>query len=61
MMLTKQKVLKSFKQLPDEFSIDEAIDKLIVLQKVEKAEAEIKEGKGFSTAEAKKKLKKWLN
>ena len=60
-MLTKQTVIKSFKEMPDEFSLDEAVDKLILMNKVQKAEAEIKEGKGLSTEQAKKKLKQWLN
>lgn len=47
--------------MPEEFSIDDAIGKLIVIHKIQSAEAEIKSGKGLSTQEAKKKLKKWLN
>jgi hypothetical protein len=60
-MLIKQEVLKSFKEMPDEFSIDDAVDKLIVINKIQKAEAEIKAGKGLTTNQAMKKLKKWLN
>ncbi|MDE3142672.1 MAG: hypothetical protein KGL19_00865 [Bacteroidota bacterium] len=60
-MLAKQKVLKSFKEMPEQFSIDDAIDKLIVIHKIQSAESEIKNGKGLTTVEAKKKLKKWLN
>ena len=52
--------MKTLKEMPDEFSMDEAIDKLIVLNKIEKARNEIKEGKGLSTKEAEKKLQKWL-
>ncbi len=39
--------------MPNEFSIDDAINKLIVINKIQKAELEIKEGKGLSTTEAK--------
>lgn len=59
-MLVKQTVIKSFNEMPNEFSIDDAIDKLIVINKIHKAELEIKEGKGLSTTQAKEKLKKWL-
>ena len=59
-MLVKKQVMKTLKEMPDEFSMDEAIDKLIVLNKIEKARIEIKEGKGLSTKEAEKKLQKWL-
>ena len=60
-MLLKKEVLKTLKELPDEFSVDEAIDRLILLHKINKARAEIKQGKGVTTEQAKKKLKKWLN
>ena len=59
-MLVKKQVMKTLKEMPDEFSMDEAIEKLIVLNKIEKARKEIKDGKGLSTKEAEKKLQKWL-
>ena len=59
-MLVKKQVMKTLKDMPDEFSMDEAIEKLIVLNKIEKARKEIKEGKGLSTKDAEKKLQKWL-
>lgn len=59
-MLVKKQVIKTLKEMPDEFSMDEAIEKLIVLNKIEKARNEIKAGKGLSTREAEKKLQKWL-
>ncbi len=60
-MLLEKDVLKSLRELPDEFSVDEAIDRLVLLHKIEKGKKEIKKGKGLSTVQAKKKLKKWLN
>ena len=60
-MLLKKEVLKSLKELPDEFSVDEAIDRLILLHKINRGREEIKQGKGLTTEQAKKKLKKWLN
>ncbi len=59
-MLVKKQVMKTLKEMPDEFSMDEAIEKLMVLNKIEKARNEIKEGKGLSIREAEKKLQKWL-
>ena len=59
-MLVKKDVLKIIKGMPEEFSADDAIDKLIVLNKIEKARKEIKNGKGLTTEQAKKKLQKWL-
>lgn len=60
-MLLKKEVLKSLKELPDEFSVDEAIDRLILLHKVNKAQTEIKQGKGVSTEQVRRKSKKSLN
>ena len=60
-MLTKKQVLKTVKEMPEAFSANELIDRIILLQKVEQATQEIKEGKGLSTEQAKKQLKKWLN
>ncbi len=46
--------------MPEEFHMDEAVEKLIVLNKIEKARKEIMDGKGLSTKTAEKKLQKWL-
>ena len=59
-MLEKKQVMKTIKEMPDEFSVDDAIEKLILLNKIEKARKEIEDGKGLTTAQAKKKLQKWL-
>ena len=60
-MLLKKQVLKSISEMPEEFSVDDAIDRLILLNKIEKGRNEIKLGKGLSTTEARKILSKWLN
>jgi hypothetical protein len=59
-MLTKQSVLKSINDLPDKFSIDEIIERLLLLQKIEVGINQADNGEAISTAEAKKKLNKWL-
>ena len=59
-MLTKKKLLRSIKDLPESFSVDEIIDRIILLQKIELGLEESSAGKVHSTASAKKKLKKWL-
>lgn len=52
--------MKAIKEMPEEFSMDEAFEKLMVLNKIEMARMEIKEGKGLTTTQARKKLQKWL-
>ena len=59
-MLNKNRVLESIRELPEEFSANELFDRIILLQKIQKAEQEKREGRGLSTEEAKQRLKKWL-
>ena len=46
--------------MPDNFDTTQLFDRILLFNKVEEGRQQIKEGKGASTAEAKKKLKKWL-
>ena len=59
-MLTKQLVQNALIDLPEEFTLDEVMQRMYVLNKVESARKKSKEGKTHSTTEAKKKLAKWL-
>jgi hypothetical protein len=59
-MLTKDKVIKTIAELPDHFSLDELIDKLIFIEKVQKGLDESLAEKVYSKEEAAKKLSKWL-
>lgn len=59
-MLAKKDVIRSIKSLPDKFSIDDAVENLILLNNIYKARKEIEEGKNFTTQQAKNKLKKWM-
>jgi len=59
-MLTKEKVLASIKKLPEKFSLDELIDRIILLQKIEIGLEQSKQNKTKTTKEAKKQLEKWL-
>jgi hypothetical protein len=59
-MLTKELVIATIDNLPDKFTLDEIMQRMYVLHKIEKARAKSKKGKTFSTAEARKKLSKWL-
>jgi len=59
-MLTKVKVLKAIKQLPDEFSIDEMIDRMILLEKIEIGLAQSKNGEVISHEDVQKEIDKWF-
>ena len=59
-MLTKEKVIASLKDLPEEFSADELIDRIIFLKKIDIGLQQSEEGKTKTTKEAKEQLAQWL-
>ena len=61
-MLTKQKLLQFIQAMPeDNFeNIDVLPERIVLLEKVEKGEKDIEDGKVFSTAEARLKLGKFI-
>lgn len=59
--MKKESVLDSIAQLPDEFSIEEVVERLIILEKIEKAHQDIATGNIYSDAEVKAELSKWLS
>ena len=59
-VLTKNKILSTIKQLPDHFSIDDLLDGIMALQKIETGIQQSKDNMIYSTAQAKNKLKQWL-
>ena len=58
-MITKDQVINSLKEMPTQFSIDELMDKLILLPKIEIGLAQSKQGEVYSSQEAKEMLKQW--
>lgn len=58
-MLTKEQVINSLKDMPDKFSIDDLMDKLILLQKIEIGLEQSEKGQVYTVEEAKEMLKKW--
>ena len=58
-MLTKDKLQKSIANLPESFSIDELIDQLIFIEKVEEGIVESEAGKTVSNEDVKSMIDKW--
>ena len=58
-MLTKSKVKQSINNLPDSFTIDELIDQLIFIEKVEEGIKQSSEGKVISNDDVKEIIDKW--
>ena len=59
-MLTKEKVKKTIDRLPDNFTVDQVIEELVVLNKIEEGLNDIEQGRVFTTDQVKKELKTWL-
>ena len=57
-MITKKQILSSMKELPESFSAEEIIDKIILLQKIDIGLEQSRNGKIVSEIDARKKLKK---
>jgi predicted transcriptional regulator len=59
-MLTKDKIKKSIDTLPDNLTVDQVIDRIIMLDKIEQGLKDVEVGNVYTTEEAKAKLSKWL-
>jgi hypothetical protein len=58
-MLTKEKLNRTIKNLPDSFTIDELIDQLIFMEKVEEGFQQSEENKVVSNEDVKAMIDKW--
>ncbi|MEI6815494.1 MAG: hypothetical protein WCL14_02700 [Bacteroidota bacterium] len=57
--MTKEEVLKVVNELPNEFEVNELLDKLIFMAKVERGLKDAKEGRTKTLDEAKEISKSW--
>ncbi len=56
----KQEILKAPEDLPDDASIEEAMERLYLLYKVDRGLKQVEAGRMVSQAEAKARMQKWL-
>ncbi len=59
-MVLKSKVIETINKLPEQFSIDELVERLITLEKIETGLRQVENNKTLSEEEAKARLSKWL-
>jgi hypothetical protein len=59
-MLTKTEVLKSLQSLPRRFEAEDAIERIVLLEKIRIGVQQSDNGKVLNKEQAKKRLKKWL-
>ena len=60
-MVTKERLLESIKQLPDEFTVDEIIDRILLLDKIETGLRQSKNEEITPDEELDRKLPEWLS
>ena len=58
--MTKNQVVDSLKDFPEKFSVEQLIEKLIFIEKVEEGLSQSKNNETVSMEDAKKRLHKWL-
>ncbi|MCD4679679.1 MAG: hypothetical protein K8S00_04760 [Bacteroidales bacterium] len=59
-MITKTQIINSLDKLPENLTIDQIVDHLIFIEKVQKGLADSESGRINTVEEAKIKLNKWL-
>ena len=59
-METKQQILKVIEELPDDAGIEDALDRLYLLYKVERGLRQADRGEFISQEEVRERMAKWL-
>lgn len=59
-MLTKEKIIDSINLLPDEFSLEDVIERVVLIEKIERGIQESENGKLIPDDELNKHLPSWL-
>jgi hypothetical protein len=59
-MITRKQLQETAEQLPEAFLLEDAMDKLILLDKIGKVEKESTEGDVISEVELEQEMQKWF-
>lgn len=59
-MITKEKLKEHIEKFPDEMSIDDLIDRLVFVEKLENRILQSKNGETISDADLKLEMEKWF-
>jgi len=59
-MLTREQIIAAFNKLPEEFSVEQAIDEIILLEKIETGLAQSKANDVIPDEQLDKELPEWL-
>lgn len=59
-MLTKEKIISGIQKLPDSVTIDEVLDHIVLLEKIENGLDQADKGQVLSEEEMDEKINKWF-
>lgn len=59
-MITKTKLKEQIEHLPEEFSIDELVERLILMEKIERGNIQSEKGEIISESGLDKEIEKWF-
>lgn len=59
-MVTKSQLKETIDQLPDQFSLDELIDKIILVDKINRGNLQSEKNETLSEEEVDKEMAKWF-
>ena len=59
-MISTAAIIESFSQLPEKISLDEAVERLIILERYEKAMEEMGQNKGHKHDDVMREMKEWV-
>ena len=57
--MTQERAIETIKSMPNDFNVDELIERLIVIEKIEEAEKEIESGNTFTHSQVQKMFEEW--
>ena len=59
-MTAKEEILELMEQLPEDATIEDAIERLVVLYKIQQGLEQLDKGEGVPQEEAKRRIRQWL-
>ena len=59
-MLTKERLIEQIDKLPEKFSIDELVENLILIEKIETGNKQSENGQILSESELENEIRKWF-
>lgn len=60
-MITKERLLKTIQELPEQINIDELLDRILLIQKIEEGLLHSEQGKITSHENFKQEMQQWFN